>query len=292
VLSLVPSYAALCAAQAATIAGTRADRSRDQVARRGWLGLALPALALAAGIGIVRGVSGGPQALALFGAVATPALAAAGPWRAPVSLALWLVAWLAHGLVAQAAAVALIALAAARVATFAARLAPAWSLELGLVALVVLDVVLVWGTPQAGPATTALHRAALPTIPRLQDATFGSATMGWLDFLAPALAGVVIVRARVVAAVATGLAAGAWGVLLAVTSTVPATVPVLAALPFARCGSPSSPTSTRTSPRSRSSSPRSTRTRRTSSGASATSSATARARTSAASSSTNAPRSL
>jgi len=234
VLSLVPSYAALCAAQAATVATAKPGTGPGLSPGRGWIAALVPALALGVGIGVIRGVSEGPHTLALLGAVATPALAAAGPRRAPAALGLWLVAWLAHGLLAQAAAVALIAMAAVRIATVAAALVPAWSLELGLVALVVLDVVLVWGTPQAGPATTALHRAALPSaaghpIPRLQDATFGSATMGWLDLLAPPLLGVVV-RARLAAALATGLAAGAWGLLLAVTSTVPATVPVLAGL--------------------------------------------------------------
>jgi hypothetical protein len=66
-------------------------------------------------------------------------------------------------------------------------------------------------------------------LPHLQDATFGSATMGWLDFVAAALLGVVV-RHRLRAAAATGVAAGAWGLLLIVTSTVPATVPTLAGL--------------------------------------------------------------
>ena len=70
-------------------------------------------------------------------------------------------------------------------------------------------------------------------IPRLQDATFGSATMGWLDFVAPALLGVVA-RAKLRAAVVTGLAAGAWGLLLLVTPIIPATVPTLAGLLAAR----------------------------------------------------------
>jgi hypothetical protein len=125
--------------------------------------------------------------------------------------------------------VALIALAAITVARLVARVAPDWSIAAGLVLIAVVDVVLVWGTRQVQPATNALHDASLPSIPRLQDATFGSAMMGWLDLLAPALLGVVA-RARVRAAVATGLAAGAWGLLLAVTSTVPATVPVVAGL--------------------------------------------------------------
>jgi len=201
---------------------------------RGWIGVVLPAVSLGAGIVVLRAFSGGPHALALAAAVAAPALGAARPKRAPLVVVLWLVAWLADGLVAQGAAVAIVALAAVTVAELAGAVAPTWSLAVGLFALAVLDVVLAWGTPQAGPATTALHQAPVPVaaghpIPRLQDVTFGSATMGWLDVIAPAVLGVVA-RARLRAALATGLAAGAWGVLLLVTPTVPATVPTLAGL--------------------------------------------------------------
>ena len=71
-------------------------------------------------------------------------------------------------------------------------------------------------------------------LPSLQQATFGSALMGWLDLLAPALLGVVVVgRRKLGAAVVTGIAAGLWGLLLFVTSEVAATVPVLAGLAFA-----------------------------------------------------------
>jgi hypothetical protein len=183
---------------------------------------------------VLRLASGGPHALALVAAVATPVLAAARPRRAPLAAVLWVVAWLGHGLLAQGASVALVGLAAVTAAELVGALAPAWSLALGLVALAILDVVLVWVTPQVGPATTALHQAAVPVaaghpIPALQDATFGSATMGWLDFAAAALLGVVA-RRRVRAAVVTGLAAGAWGLLLFATATVPATVPTIAGL--------------------------------------------------------------
>ena len=209
-------------------------RSVGRPQRRSWIGVALPALALGIGIVVLRTVSGGPHALALVAAIATPLLAAARPKRAPVAVVLWLVAWRADGLLAQGSSVALVALAAVTVAEVAGAFAPRWSLAVGLVALAILDVVLVWGTSQVGPATTALHHAAVPSaaghpIPRMQDATFGSATMGWLDFAAAALLGVVA-RARLRAAVVTGVAAGAWGLLLLVTTTIPATVPTLAGL--------------------------------------------------------------
>jgi hypothetical protein len=214
----------LCAVQAAIVLLPRSVRAR---ARFGWLGVAAPAAALATGIVVLRAVAGGPHALALLAAVATPALAVA---RTPLAVALWLVAWLADGLAAQAASVALIALAAVTIAELAAALAPGWSLVAGLVLLAVVDVVLVWGTAQVQPATTALHAATIGHgIPDLQDATFGGATIGWLDLVAPALLGVVA-HARLRAAVVTGLAAGAWGLLLLATPTVPATVPVLAGL--------------------------------------------------------------
>jgi hypothetical protein len=217
-------------AQALTVllprAGARGDRRGS--ARAIWA--LAPALALAAGIAILRLVAGGPHALGLLGAVATPALAGAGRIKAPIALTLWLVAWLASGRVAQAAAVALVALAAATIAEVAARVAPRRTLAAGLVLLAVLDIVLVWGTPQVEPASRALHAAPLPAgIPALQDATFGGATMGWLDFVAPALLGVVVLH-RLRASVVTGAAAGAWGLLLLVTGTLPATVPVLAGL--------------------------------------------------------------
>jgi hypothetical protein len=230
-LSLAPSYAVLCAVQAAIVL---LPRRVGRPHRRGWLGIVLPAAALGIGIGVLRAVSGGPHALALLAAIATPVLAAVRPKRAPLAVAAWLIAWLAHGLLAQGASVALVALAAVTVAEVAGALAPRWSLAAGLVALAVLDIVLVWGTAQVGPATIALHHAAVPSaaghpLPRLQDATFGSATMGWLDFAAAALLGVVA-RARLRAAAVTGAAAGAWGLLLMVTSTIPATVPTLAGL--------------------------------------------------------------
>ena len=245
-MSLAPSYAVLCAVQAALVAAPGRTAGRRG---RGWVGIAVPAAALAIGVAVLDRASWGPHALTLLASIATPLLAAAAGAVAgrrrwwlwpPAALVLWLLAWRAHGLAADAAAVLLVAGACLALANAAALVAPAWSLQLGLVALAALDVVLVWGTPQVEPASKALHGVTLPTaagatVPRLQDATFGSATMGWLDLLAPALLGVAVARAaKLRAAVTTGLAAGAWGVLLLATSTVPATVPTLAGLVAAR----------------------------------------------------------
>jgi hypothetical protein len=208
----------------------------------------VPATLLAAGVAIIDLLPGGPHTLALLATFGTPVLAAAGGlfrgsprwwlWP-PAAVGLWFAAWLAHGLVQDAAGVFLIAGACLAAASAAAAVAPAVSLRIGLVALAALDVVLVWGTTGVQQATNALEHTGLPTaagtpLPSLQQATFGGAVMGWLDLLAPALLGVVVAgRRKLGAAAVTGLAAGAWGLLLYVTSEVAATVPVLAGLAFA-----------------------------------------------------------
>jgi hypothetical protein len=208
----------------------------------------VPAALLGAGVAIIDLVPQGPHALALLATFGTPVLAAAGGlfrgsarwwlWP-PVAAGLWFVAWLAGGLVQDAAGLALIAGACLAAASAAALVAPAWSIRAGLVGLAALDVVLVWGTTGVQEATNALQTVSLPhaagtPLPSLQQATFGSAVMGWLDLLAPALLGVVVARRRKLGAAAvTGLAAGLWGLLLFTTSEVAATVPVLAGLAFA-----------------------------------------------------------
>jgi hypothetical protein len=212
--------------------------------------LAVPALLLGAGVLIINVVPQGPHWLARLATFGTPVLAAAGGlfkgsrlwwlWP-PAAVGLWLVAWQASGLVRDAAGLALIAGACLAAASAIATVAPAWSIRAGLVALAALDVILVWATPSVQNATTTLenvappHAAGLP-LPGLQQATFGSALMGWLDLLAPALLGVVVAgRPKVVAAAIVGIAAYLWGYLLFTNATaeVAATVPVLAGLAYA-----------------------------------------------------------
>ncbi len=208
----------------------------------------MPSALLVAGVLILDLVSGGPRALALLATFGTPVLAAAGGrlrasprwWLWPPAAAgLWFVAWQAHGLVQDSAGVILIAGACIAAASAAALVAPAWSIRAGLVLLAALDCILVWGTTSVEQSTNALGSVTLPQaagvpLPSLQQAVFGGALMGWLDLLAPALLGVVVAgRSKYVAAVATGVAAGLWGLLFFATPEVAATVPVLAGLAFA-----------------------------------------------------------
>jgi hypothetical protein len=206
------------------------------------LGLAIPAAALVVGVALAQ-ASGGADFLAALAAFATPVLAGAAGWArgwplpwlpALVVPPIYALAWLRPDtLDGDAARLALISGACLAVTGVVGALAPRSWLVAGLVLLVVLDVVLVWGNRQVGPAMNALQAAAPPTIgrrlPELQQVDFGAASMGWLDLAAPALLGLVVVK-RLRAAIATGLTAGAWGLLLLVTSPIAATPPVLAGL--------------------------------------------------------------
>ncbi|HXH96837.1 MAG TPA: hypothetical protein VNH40_06455, partial [Gaiellaceae bacterium] len=110
----------------------------------------MPAALLGAGVATLDLASAGPRVLASLATFGTPFLAAAGGrlsqrsawwlWP-PAAVALWLVAWQAHGLVRDAAGVALIAGACLTVAAAAALVAPPWSIEVGLVGLAALDIV-------------------------------------------------------------------------------------------------------------------------------------------------------
>jgi hypothetical protein len=231
--------------QAATVA---APARLARPVGRSWLWLVVPAALLGAGVLIINTVPEGPQALARLATFGTPALAATyGFFRGsrlwwvwpPVAVGLWFAAWLANGLWQNAAGLALIALACLAAASAIAIVAPAWSIRAGLVCLAALDIVLVWGTPSVERASNTLIHVKSPVaagtpLPSLQQPAFGHAFMGWLDLLAPALLGVVVAgRTKLGAAVVTGLAAGLWGLLFYVTSTVAATVPVLAGLAYA-----------------------------------------------------------
>ena len=245
------SYAVLCAVQGIVVA-VAWPRRLWTVKVRPAIGLLVPVAALVAGVLIIRGIDNGATFFASIAWLAALLGAALAPlalrWPAwwvgfPVSVATFVVAWRVDGRVANAAGLLLIS-GACIVGAAALRAAtPARALAVGLVVLVAIDAVLVLGLDSVRPASEALHHAVPPEaalpgtssrpLPALQDATYGTALMGWLDVLAPAILGLLCtgrLRWRLVAAIATTLAALAWGLLLNVRSEIPATVPVLAGL--------------------------------------------------------------
>jgi hypothetical protein len=238
-MGFAASYGVLVLVQAALVFAP--GRPLRLASSRG-LGLTIPAAALVAGATVAQ-IGGGADFLTALAAVVTPLLAAgagwARGWRLPWLPALcvpplYAVAWLRpDAWASDVAGVALIAGACLAITGLVTGVAPRSWLTAGLVLLVVLDVILVWGDRQVEPAMNALQSAAPPTIgrplPELQQVDFGSATMGWLDFAAPALLGLLVQR-RAAAGVATGLAAGLWGLLLLATSPIAATPPVLVGL--------------------------------------------------------------
>jgi hypothetical protein len=269
-MGLVPSYAVLAAVQGALVLvpGT----PRPVISSRA-LGLLIPAAAMAAGVALASS-AGGADFLTALAAVTTPVLAAgagwARGWRHPWAPALavpglFALSWLRPGhLDGEAAGLVLICGACLAVTAVVAALAPRSWLVVGLVLLVVLDCVLVWGDRSVGPAMNTLQHSVPPSIgrplPSLQQAVLGDATMGWLDFAAPALLGLLVAR-RIPAAGATAVAGWLWGLLLITTSPIAATPPVLAGLlaGYRRSagvstspGAPRSPHSTSSAGRSRS----------------------------------------
>ena len=211
-----------------------------------FVGLLVPAGLLVLGVLLVQEVSNGARALADLATFGTPVAAGlcgyllgwSRPWLAPLlAIGLYLVAWQASGLLRNGASVLLIAGACLSGAALLSRLVRPRELTIGLLLLVVLDVILVFGTSQVTQTTTTLHgiapvAAGARPLPALQDVTLGSSMMGWLDLLAPALLGVILVRSprRGAAAIAVTISALVWGTLLYATPMIPATVPVLAGL--------------------------------------------------------------
>lgn len=248
---LIPWYVTLCVAQGVLVAIPAVGRdSTDR--RHALVGIAGPAAAMIVGVTLV-GVLGGAGAsfLTWLGTVATPVLAGSlgwtARWRMPLLTAiaaaiLYVIAWQASGRTAQVAAMLLIGGACLAIAAIVGPLTPARYLAVGLVALVLVDSYLVFGTTQVASTTQTLQNTVLPNVgvashsrslPGLQQVDLGNSSMGWLDFLAPALLGAVVgrrTRPRVRAAVVVTVCALAWGLLLNVTDELPATVPVLAGL--------------------------------------------------------------
>lgn len=238
------AFAVLCVTQGALVAPRWRERWAPERLR--WVGVVVPLALFAIGLSLIRAGDLSTRGLANAATFVVPLLAAvvgwAQGWRAPAVFpplvaALFVVAWQANGIVADLAALALIAGSCLTVAAVIAGLAPRWALAVGLVVLAIVDSVLVF-SGEVAPATDAL-RQVVPVdvggrpLPSLQDATLDRSLMGWMDLLAPALAATLLAsrtRWRLLAAGAVAAASLAWGLLFHVADHLPGTVPPLIAV--------------------------------------------------------------
>ncbi len=230
-------FVALCAVQAITVLG---PRQPPRLVRRAWLGL----IPLAAIGGIAMLLAERPslaQQATDLAAIATPIAFAGGLFafriRALALLApvLYVIAWKGDGRPAQIATDALIAGAAVTLAWLTGTVAPRGGLIVGILAASVVDVYQVVVSEQVQVASRALSAAQpVSDLPRLQELVWGTASMGWGDAYLAGLLGVVlagsVLRTRLVAAGAVFVLGVAFGFLFHVLDTLPATVPVAAAL--------------------------------------------------------------
>jgi hypothetical protein len=238
---LAVAYGGLCLAQAAAVAlPGRPLRLPEAIRGRAWA-LVLPGVLVAFVIGLSADASLASRLADL--AVVTPALALLSPLvadrrrRSAVALVAVLAVvvglWSKHGVAGEIGRVAAIACACSLLATLLAGVAPPTALRAGLVVLVALDVILV-ASGDVGTTSNALHEAAAPAgLPSFQDATLGPALMGYGDLFGAAVLGAALTsegRSRGRAAAAVFVCALAFGLLLTVFTTLPATVPLLAGL--------------------------------------------------------------
>jgi hypothetical protein len=241
-LGFWPSDAVLVAVQASLVClpAPVAPRWLDRLAGSGWAWV-LPG-SLGVTIGLIALLPDSAKAYTWLALVATPVLACIalagllrGRWRALAVVALLIaVAWAERGTLAgQGAALVITALSCLTLGAWLARVAPPWALQIGIVAMAVLDAVLVFSHGLQHPNDVLNHAAPPAGLPRLQVAAFGSAQMGYGDlFIAAVFGGLLAAqgRERSRAAFLTLACAAVFDLLFLVTDVLPATVPVALAL--------------------------------------------------------------
>jgi hypothetical protein len=181
------------------------------------------------------------QGLTYLALVAVPALAAlalgwltpgARPRRALLVIALFALAWaLPEDLAGEAAALALSALSCVALGVLLASVTPPRWLGAGIIAMALADAALVISDLLQKPnsALNAAHPAA--GLPRLQDATLGSAVMGYGDLFVAGTLGALLTLAlgrstQARAAVLAACFALAFDLMFLLVDELPATVPV------------------------------------------------------------------
>jgi hypothetical protein len=240
------SIAILSVAQGAVVAMAR-PLSVEPLARtrsRRWA--VVPPLSVLAFVAVASAAETASAAtLTYLALVAVPVLAAlalgwltrgARPARALVAVGLFALAWAdRRGLAGEGAALALSGLSCAALGVLLATVTPPRWLAGGIVAMALADSALVLADLLQRPNDTlnAAHPAA--GLPRLQNAVFGSAVMGYGDLFIAGLLGALLAVAlgsssQLRGATLTAALALCFDLLFFFVHELPATVPVALAL--------------------------------------------------------------
>jgi hypothetical protein len=162
------------------------------------------------------------------------AMRSARPPLALLAAPLLALAWVSQDSAAgELAGVALTALSCVTLGRLLAGVAPTGWLKIGIVAMASVDAVLVFSNGLEQPNAVLNAAVPAPGLPQLQYLSFGPANLGYGDvFVAGVLGGVLAAEgARVWHwALVTFVLAETFTLLFYVTDTLPATVPVAAAL--------------------------------------------------------------
>jgi hypothetical protein len=210
--------------------------------RGGWWALILP-LSIAVVVGAIELVPETADALTWVALVLIPpgaalalgwAMHGARPPLAALAAPLLALAWAdVDGLAGDAAAAVLTALSCVTLGRILAGIVPTLWLKAGIVAMAIVDSILVFGNQLQAP--NAVLNAAIPApgAPQLQYLDLHYASIGYGDvFVAGVLGGVLAFerRPQVRAALLVLACSIAWDLLFFAYDTLPATVPVAAAL--------------------------------------------------------------
>ena len=242
-IAFVAADAALVAAQAGLVAlPAPASRAAAPRVPPG----AQATLAAIAVIAIVVANAEGPAiatALSRLALVAVPALAAvalawavrgAFPALAVLVAPLLALAWLRAGhLDGDAAAAVLSTLSCVTLGRVLAAAVPGLWLKAGLVVWAVYDAISVFGHPLVSPDAIVNAAVPVPGAPQFQVLNLHAASLGYADiFVAGVLGGVLAAEGRRRWPVAVGLLglSGLFDLLFLAFATLPATVPVAAAM--------------------------------------------------------------
>lgn len=240
------SIAALSAAQGAVVAAARPLPGRLLASMRSRRWAALPPLSVLGFVAIARvAESASAETLTYLALLAVPLLAAlalgwltrgASPWRVFLVLGLFVLAWADRkGLAGEGAALILSGLSCVALGVLLAAVTPPRWLGGGIVAMALADTALVIADLLQRPndALNAAHPAA--GLPRLQNAVFGSAVMGYGDLFIAGVLGALLAVAfgpgvQLRGAALTVVLALGFDLLFFLVHELPATVPVALAL--------------------------------------------------------------